>query len=77
MRHQAFREFDRVAGGQVRPLRATETRELREILEMNTGRTGSLDQRIPCLGARRLPVFQFLQTSVIGKRTKTTLPPRA
>jgi hypothetical protein len=42
MRDEAFREFDGVAGGEMRPLRTGKARELRKIFEINSGRLGVL-----------------------------------
>ena len=42
MRNEAFAEFDRVAGGKMRPLRTVKARELRKILIVDARNSGAL-----------------------------------
>ena len=60
MRDEAFRKLDRVAGGKMRPFGTGEAGQLWEILEVNSGRGGFLEQAIPSCWARRRPIFQAL-----------------
>src|SRR4030095_392575 len=61
MRDQTFAEFDGVAGGKMRPLRAVKARELRKILEINSGRGRVSYDSIPNLTARRRAIFENFQ----------------
>ncbi len=60
MRNEAFGEFDGVAGGQVRPLGAGETRQLGIVFEVDAGGFGIVEQAFPIARARVLPVFERL-----------------
>ena len=73
MWNQAFAEFDRIAGGQMRPLGAIETGEVGKIFVINSGSGRVLKQSIPDGGTRRLTIFKSFQSAAMGKVNKNNL----
>ena len=58
MRDEALAKFDRVTGGKMRPLGTVKARELRKILEINSGCGRVLYDSIPNLSARCCSIFK-------------------
>src|SRR4051812_40011338 len=78
MRNEALRELDRVTRGKVRPFRAIEAGQLWEVLEVNPGSRGLLEERLPRLCAWREFVFVLLQSACHRKTDEDYLTaPRA
>src|SRR5437764_8586616 len=73
MRNKTLAEFNRVAGGQMRPFGTIETRELRIIGIINSGRVRHLQQRVPTLLARHDFVFELFQPAAIRETDEDNL----
>src|SRR5438477_2500407 len=67
MGSKAFTEFYGIAGGQVRPFRTGEARQLWIIFEVNTGSASALQQRVPDLIARCRLIFQDFESATNRK----------
>src|SRR5437763_662084 len=61
MRNKASAEFHRIVRGQMRPFGTVKPREIGKIRIIDSGRTGHVQKRIPCLFSRRDPIFEFFQ----------------
>src|SRR5205823_9428057 len=73
MGNKAFTEFYGIAGGQVRPFRTGEARQVWIIFEVNTGSTRAFQQRVPGLIARRRLIFQRFESATNRKPDEDNL----
>src|ERR1700732_4929756 len=73
MRHETFAKLNRVAGGQVRPLRTIESREIWKIRIINSRRVRHLQQRVPGLLARDNFILELFEATAVRKADKDNL----
>src|ERR1700726_601047 len=73
MRYETFAEFNRIAGGQMRPFGTLEVFQLGKIGIVNSGRARHFQKRVPGFFTRRITIFQFFQTAAVRKPDENNL----
>src|SRR3954447_18724795 len=73
MRNEAFTEFHRIAGRQMRPFGTVKPREIGKIGVINSGRPRHFQERIPCFFSRRDSIFELFQATGVWKPNENNL----